>query len=116
MGKWKAVIGTLLIVALAYGWLVAATAVYCAMAGKMDFFRFPYHQWLIAAPYYRANWYMTVCVIVSAAVPAAVAGFIIYAAVRLLRRQSNRPVYGQTQWATPQEMASGNIVRKQRNA
>jgi hypothetical protein len=116
MRREKVAAGAILIAALAWGWLAVATAVYCEMAGKMGFFRFPYHQWLIAVPYYAANWYMALCVVISAAVPTAAVGLVAFAAIKMRRRKSAKPVYGKTAWATRDEMASGNISRKPRDA
>jgi hypothetical protein len=95
-------------------WIVGASDIYCNGIGRPDLFVFPWDQWLQVLPYWRANWWVTFWVVVSAAMPTAIFGLSRF--LWLKRRQSGGPVYGKTQWATPQEMASSNIVRKQRNA
>lgn len=58
------------VAAAAWGWLAAAAAILCKLAGQMGLFAFPYLQWPhLAHTWWRVNWYSTVLVVVSAAVP-----------------------------------------------
>lgn len=115
MRRWKPAGGIAIGAAALYGWVAAASAILCVMAGAWSRYRFPYCQWIFAAPYYRANWYMTVCVIVSAAVPLGLAGFLASPLIgrRLNQRTHGMPVYGRTRWASQGEMRTHDITRKQ---
>jgi hypothetical protein len=44
---------------LGYGWIAAASAIYCAGTGKLNLLRFPFVQWAEAAPWWRLNGTMT---------------------------------------------------------
>lgn len=91
-------------------WLVAASALYCALAGKMALFRWPWMLWLSAAPYWHQNWFMTVCVLFSALVPTFVLGLIGFGFASRRREELARPaLYGTTGWANDAEMKAGGI-------
>ena len=64
-------------------WLVVASALYCEMSGHMGMFRFPYTQWWQAAPWWRLNWWMTLYVIASAAVPTLIILGALIATIRI---------------------------------
>jgi hypothetical protein len=94
--------------ATAYGWVVAASALYLTAADKFDLFQFPYLQWVQAAPYWQANPWMTVYVVGSAVIPTVVVALCLFGMVR--HRQNRQPaVYGETQWATPQQHSANGI-------
>lgn len=101
-------------IALTWGWLASAAFIYLWGVGKLPLFRFPFHQWLIIAPYWRVSWWVTLWVIVAAAAPSLLllvcgAGIVRH---RLRRRQTQgRPIYGRTEWATRREMTDAQIVR-----
>jgi type IV secretion system protein VirD4 len=82
---------------VAAGWVASASALYCFGTGKMDLFRFPFGQWIQAAPYWKLNLTMTTAVIGSAAAPTlllAVCGFGIVRHHWRNRRKLRRPFDG----------------------
>jgi hypothetical protein len=101
---------------VACGWMASASAIYLAGTGKMALFRFPFTQWLQAAPFWRLNWTMTLWVGISAAVPTLV---LVLCAFGLTRhawrnRGASRPIYGVTGWADHAAMRAGGLrLRKQ---
>jgi type IV secretion system protein VirD4 len=83
-----ALAGALTMIAIPYAWLAAASDIYCAGIGRLDLFVFPFTQWIQVAPYWRLNWWMTLWVVLSAAVPPFVVGLAVFAWLR--RRASSR--------------------------
>jgi hypothetical protein len=103
----------LLLLAMAYGWVVAASALYLTVADKFDLFQYPYMQWIQAAPYWRYDPWMTAYVVGSAAIPTVVVGLCLFGLVR--HQRNRRPaIYGETQWATPQQRNANGISTKSR--
>jgi hypothetical protein len=91
-----------------WAWLVIASLVYCSLTGKRDLLAFPYAQWAEAAPWWRANWLMTVCVTTSAAAPtllAAAGGAIVWR----LRKALRPALYGRSVWAGDAAMRAGGV-------
>jgi hypothetical protein len=101
---------------VACGWIASASAIYLAGTGKMDLFRFPFTQWLEAAPWWRLNWIMTLWVGLSAGVPTLVLLLCMFGLVRHAWRNRGKPksVYGDTGWATPQQMETGGLRLRDR--
>ena len=92
----------------AWAWLVIASLVYCSLTGKRDLLAFPYVQWAEAAPWWRANWLMTVCVTASAVAPTLLA--VALGAIVWRVRKSRRPaLYGRSAWASDAAMHSGGV-------
>lgn len=100
-------------VAAAYGWVVAASVIYLTATDKFDLFQYPYMQWVQAAPYWRTNLWMMLSVWGSAAIPTVVAVLCLFG---MVRHQRNRQpaIYGETQWATPQQRSANGISSKRR--
>jgi heme/copper-type cytochrome/quinol oxidase subunit 2 len=91
-----------------WAWLAVASLVYCSLTGKRDLLAFPYAQWAEAAPWWRENWLMTVCVTASAAVPTLLT--VAFGTIVWRLRKSRRPaLYGQTAWAGDAAMRAGGI-------
>ena len=91
-----------------WAWLVIASLVYCSLTGKRDLLAFPYAQWAEAAPWWRANWLMTVCVTVSAAAPTLLA--VALGAIVWRLRKARRPaLYGRSAWAGDAAMRAGGL-------
>ena len=44
-------------------WMVTASLLLCTLGHRMDAFVWPYDQWLDAAPHWRANWLMTLGIV-----------------------------------------------------
>lgn len=84
------------IAATAYLWIVAASNIYCAGIGRVDLFVFPFTQWLQIAPDWRANWWITLWVVVSAGIPtlAVLALLISFRWFWRSRRRLRRPLGG----------------------
>ena len=102
-----------------FGWLAGASAIFCYGTGKMDLYRFPFLQWVEAAPWWRLSGWITLWVCVSAAIPslallAVIALMVRFGRTAALRRQRVRPVYGETGWATKPEMNAGSIATSRR--
>ena len=69
----RALLATTAAITVPAGWLAASSAILCAGLGKMDLYRFPFDQWLQAAPWFhRSGWWVETWIIVSAAIPTAV--------------------------------------------
>jgi type IV secretion system protein VirD4 len=114
----RIILGALAVIVLLYGWIVAASALFCLVAGDWAYYVFPYDQWLYVVPYYAANWYMTVCVIVSAVIPTIALGVIaklLWRTFRWRRRHlvsgADQPIqrggtdnHGHAAWATRQQL------------
>jgi hypothetical protein len=97
---------------LAYGWLAAASAIYCAGTGKLVLFRFPFVQWAEAAPWWRLNGTMTLWVSVAAVIPSLL---LLVCGAGLVRvRKARTEVYGKTSWASRQQMKAGGNSASQR--
>ena len=97
---------------LAYGWLAAASAIYCAGTGKLALFRFPFVQWAEAVPWWRLNGTMTLWVSVAAVIPSLL---LLVCGAGLVRvRKARTEVYGKTSWASRQQMKAGGISASQR--
>ena len=79
----------------AWGWLALASAIYCKLTSKAELLLFPYMQWAEAAPWWRANWFMTACVVISAGIPTLLlaAGTVITWRIRHRRKLV---LYGQS--------------------
>lgn len=94
-----------------YGWIVAASGIYLWGTDKLSLFRFPFAQWIQAAPWWWLNWQMTLWVIGSAAVPTLLLLVCSFGIVRhwWKTRSGDRPVYGTTDWADRKQMASRDI-------
>jgi heme/copper-type cytochrome/quinol oxidase subunit 2 len=91
-----------------WAWLAIASVVYCSLTGKRDLLAFPYAQWAEAAPWWRVNWLMTVCVTASAAVPTLLMVALGIVVWRL--RKARRPaLYGRAAWAGDAAMRAGGI-------
>lgn len=98
------------VILLPVGWMAAASAIYCAMTGNMDLYRFPWTQWAQAAPWWRLNGWMTLSVCLSAAIPTIVLLICAYGIVRRLFFGLRQPsLYGKTGWADRKEMQRGGI-------
>jgi hypothetical protein len=105
-----ALAGALATIAIPYGWITAASAIYCAGVARSDLFVSPFTQWLDVLPYWRANWWVTLWVIIGAAVPTAAMLAIAYVALILRRRNtSTAAVYGKTNWASRRQMDKSKI-------
>lgn len=102
------------IVGLPCAWVVAASALYCELAGKMDLFRFPYWQWVEAEPYWRLSQRMTLFVWGSAAAPTLVVLICLFGLVRHWwtegRHNPSKTVYGKTEWADRKQMRGRDIA------
>jgi hypothetical protein len=91
-----------------WAWLVIASLVYCSLTGKRDLLTLPYAQWAEAAPWWRANWLMTVCVTASAVAPTLLA--VALGAIVWRLRKARRPaLYGRSAWAGDAAMRSGGV-------
>jgi len=99
---------------LAYGWIVAASAIYCAGTGKMALFQFPFTQWIQAAPYWRLNWWMTLWVSISGGLPTLLLIVCAFGMVRHHWRNRPSEIYGKTEWADQRDMKAGNISANRR--
>lgn len=99
-----------------YGWIVSASAIYLAGTGKMDLFRFPFAQWLQAAPWWRLNWIMMLWVGLSAAVPTLVLLLCMFGLTRHAWRSlaNPKPIYGATGWADHAAMRAGGLQLRKR--
>jgi hypothetical protein len=104
--------GGLVVIVTPYLWVAGASNIYCAGIGRLDLFVFPFTQWLIVAPYWRMNWWVTLWVVVAAAAPTFVLGLCAFAAKR--RFSNARLIYGKTDWATRSQMKAGNISTRKR--
>lgn len=91
-------------------WIAVASKIYCSGIGRPDLFAFPWDQWIQVLPYWRANWWVTLWVVVSAALPTLLFGSPIYLWLR--RRITSQPIYGRTRWATKREMTDSKIVQR----
>ena len=92
---------------LAYGWIAAASAIYCAGTGKLGLFRFPFAQWAAAAPWWRLNGTMMLWVCTAAVIPTLL---LIVCGLGLVRLRTVRAeVYGKTTWASRQQMKGGGV-------
>ena len=69
---------------LAWGWLATAAYIYLWGVRKLTLFRFPFQQWLIIAPYWRLSWWVTLWVVVAAAVPTVLLVLIAVAVMVLV--------------------------------
>ncbi len=101
---------------VAYGWVASASAIYLAGTGRMGLFRFPFAQWLQAAPWWRLNWIMTLWIGLSAAVPTLL---LVVCAFGLARhtwrnRGNPKPIYGDTGWADHAAMRAGGLQLRKR--
>jgi hypothetical protein len=91
-----------------WAWLVTASLVYCSLTGKRDLLAFPYAQWAEAAPWWRVNWLMTVCVTASAVAPTLLA--VAFGAIVWRLRKARRPaLYGRSAWAGDAAMRAGGV-------
>jgi type IV secretion system protein VirD4 len=68
-GYWIAGLWLTAAAGVAWGWLAAASYIYLWGVGRLFLFRFPYHQWLIIAPYWRLSWWVQTWVVAGAAAP-----------------------------------------------
>jgi hypothetical protein len=92
----------------AWAWLAIASLVYCSLTGKRDLLAFPYAQWAEAAPWWRANWLMTVCVTASAIAPTLLA--VALGAIVWRLRKARRPaLYGRSAGAGVAAMRAGGV-------
>lgn len=91
-------------------WEAAASALYCNIIGRPEAFTAPWMQWLTVAPYWRANWFVTLAVVASAAGPLL--PFVAVAAIvhRCKAGRSGRQaLYGSSSWANRRDMARSGI-------
>jgi type IV secretory pathway TraG/TraD family ATPase VirD4 len=101
--------------AVPYGWIVTASAIYCAGVGRPALFASPFTQWLDVLPSWRANWWVTLWVVLGAAVPTAAMAAIAHVAVIVWRRNAGTTaVYGKTNWASRRQMGKANISTSRR--
>jgi hypothetical protein len=100
-------------IVLPWGWLTAASAIFCAGTGKIALFRFPFVQWAEAAPWWRLNGTMTLWVSIAAVIPSL---FLLVCGLGLFRarRVGRSEVYGQTEWASRRQMKAGHISASRR--
>jgi hypothetical protein len=105
-----AIAGALVTIAIPYGWIIAASAIYCAGAGRSDLFVWPFTQWLDVLPDWRANWWVSLWVFIGAVVPTIGIGLAAAATTLILKRTRQRAqVYGKTDWASRRQMDKANI-------
>jgi hypothetical protein len=97
-------------------WTAAASASLCWSIQRHDLFVWPFTQWWTLAPlWFGANWYATLLVVVSIALPTLVVGLALVAVAALTWGKSGRSsLYGQTGWASAKEMRRANISTSRR--
>jgi hypothetical protein len=103
-------------VAALCAWEVAASALYCNIIGRPEAFTAPWVQWLVVVPYWRANWFVTLAVVASAAGPLL--SFVAVAAIVYrckAGRSGRQALYGNSSWANRHDMAR-NGLRTDRKA
>jgi hypothetical protein len=84
-----------------YVWIVTASGFYCNLAGKWSLFRFPFMQWIQAAPWWRLNWHMTFYVVAGALAPTIISLIILSGIISQQRTRRVRPnLYGETGFVT----------------
>ena len=99
----------------AWGWMAAASAIYCYGYGIPDKFRFPFMQWLHAARWWDYSDEVTLWVSIGALIPTAFLALVCLAVFRTLwSRRGQKPVYGETDWATRPQMKANRIATTRR--
>jgi hypothetical protein len=103
--------GWLALAGLPWGWLALASFIFLQITGQSDKFSFPYVQWALVAPYWRVNWWVTLCVMVAAIGATLPLALLIAAVVWWCRRsaRSAPTLYGKSAFATPADMRSNAI-------
>jgi hypothetical protein len=104
---------TTLVVMVAYGWIAAASAIYCWGRGILDLYTFPWVQWAVAAPWFNFNDGVRLWLILGAIPPTGLLALLALVWVRN-RSRSAPKVYGETSWANRTDMAGGGISSTQR--
>lgn len=114
MRKTYIIVAIALVLATA-AWTVGASALLCKMSGRMDQFVFPWANWWKCLDWFGANWWATIIVVVSAAAPT-VALVLLGIAAKIVHGffRSSQAVYGETSFATPEQMRQGGIKLKGR--
>jgi len=97
-----------LVVALAYGWVAAASAIYCWGRGILRLYTYPWLQWAIAAPWFNFRDDVQQWLILSAIPPTLFLALLMLVWVRN-QRQPKPKVYGETKWADRKGMSGGGI-------
>lgn len=109
----KVLLAVAILVASIYVWEAAASALLCGLSRQWDMFVFPFDQWWTLAPlWFGANWYSTLMVVISAALPGLGVGVAMVAVVLLAWRSKRPSLYGETGWAGQKEMRRGRIETK----
>jgi hypothetical protein len=96
-------------------WEVAASAIYCNLIGRPEAFTAPWAQWLIVAPHWRANWFITLAVVASAVGPLL--PFVAVAAIVYrckAGRSGRQALYGNSSWASRRDLARNGISTDRR--
>jgi type IV secretion system protein VirD4 len=75
-----------------YGWLFLASAVWCAGTGRP--LQFPFLQWWEATVWWRANWWVTLWLVLGAAAPTVLLASILVALGVARSRKLVRPLWG----------------------
>lgn len=96
-----------IVVLSSYGWVVAASAVYCALAHKSDLFAFPWLQWFEVLPAWRTNWLVSALVVVSALAPTTVIVLCAFAVWNY--RLGRRALYGSARFAGRRDLRRGGL-------
>jgi hypothetical protein len=106
----KGVVSVLTLSALSAAWTVAASAIFCKMDEQWPAFVFPWNQWWIVRSWFGLNWWATLCVVTSAAIPTLAVLAIGAVAVRLWwRKPPVAAVYGKTAFATQPHMQANGL-------
>jgi hypothetical protein len=97
----------------AYGWIAAASAIYCWGRGILDLYTFPWVQWAVAVPWFNFDDSVRFWLILGAIPPSGLLALL--ALVWVSNRSRPAPkVYGETGWANRTDMAGGGITSTQR--
>ncbi len=97
-----------LAVMLAYGWVAAASAIYCWGRGILDLYTFPWWQWAVAAPWFNFRNDVRLWLILGAIPPTLVLALLVLVWVKN-RPQPKPKVYGETKWADRKGMTGAGI-------
>lgn len=95
-----------IVLAAAYVWSFLASGIWCVGTWQIDRFNPPFLQWWWVLPWWRVNWWVSFWFVFSAAVPSGLALIGVY---QWVRRHRDQPLYGKTEWATPNEMDHGGF-------
>ena len=100
-------------VVVAYGWIAAASAIYCWGRGILNLYTFPWVQWAVAAPWFNFNDDVRLWLILGAIPPTGLLALLALVWVRNRPRPAPK-VYGETSWADRTDMAGGGISSTKR--